>query len=60
MTTERDVWQHAQQTDEGLSVVTYSQAAAQEPVTEDEAYWTYQELAAMLPDRVLEQELAGR
>lgn len=47
MRAERDVWQDVQVTDEGLLVTTYSQAADQEPIVEDESWWTHDELAEL-------------
>jgi hypothetical protein len=47
MNTERDVWQDVSINGEGVSVVTYSQAADQEPITEDESWWTWDELEAL-------------
>jgi len=49
METERNVWQDVEFTDEGLWVVTYSQAASQEPVTEDESWWAWNELRERAP-----------
>lgn len=46
--TERDVWQDVSVSTDGLSIVTYSQAADQEPVTEDESYWTWSELLDLM------------
>lgn len=46
--TERDVWQDVQADEEGLHVTTYSQAADQAPVVEDESYWTWAEMLDLM------------
>lgn len=55
-----DIWQDVSWADDGLSVVTYSQSGDEPPVTEDESYWTWSELAEQFPSvYVLEQTPDG-
>lgn len=44
MDGELDIWLDVQRTDEGISVTVYSQAPGEEPVVEDETYFTVAEL----------------
>lgn len=50
MDTERDIWHNFSVMAEGVSVTTYSQAADNEPVVEDETWFTWTELSEMRPD----------
>jgi len=45
--TSPDIWQEVNVNSDGLSVVAYSQQADGRPVTEGEAYWTWDELDAL-------------
>lgn len=50
MNATPDVWQDAQLTDGGLSVITYTQQADDEPQVVGESYWTWTEMAVLLDE----------
>lgn len=49
MSDDLEIWQDVSVTDEGLSIVTYSeQPSDPEPTTEAETYWTWDELLGLV------------
>jgi hypothetical protein len=49
--TELDIWQDVEMTDGGLTVTTYSQRDTDQPVVEDESWWTWDELLLEMPGK---------